>query len=66
MQPVSRSAYWSSCIPVPRGRSCRIVSVGNDGIVFAVGERPFFTEEVVAAFEHFAVASVNGSEKLNC
>ena len=51
---------------MPRGRSCRIVSVGNDGMVFAVGERPFFTEEVVAAFEHFAVASVNGSEKLNC
>ena len=31
--------------------------VGNDGMVFAVGERPFFTE-VVAAFEHFAVGVV--------
>lgn len=31
--------------------------VGNDGMVFAVGERPFFTE-VVAAFKHFAVGVV--------
>ena len=39
---------------MPKVRSCRIVSVGNDGLVFAVVERPFFTE-VVATFEHFAV-----------
>lgn len=50
----SRRLRWSSCVPVPKVRSCRIVSVGNDGLVFAVVERPFFTE-VVAAFEHFAV-----------
>ena len=31
--------------------------VGNDGMVFAVVERPFFAE-VVAAFEHFAVGVV--------
>ena len=31
--------------------------VGNDGMVFAVVERPFFTE-VVAALEHFAVGVV--------
>ena len=49
-----RRLRWSSCIPVPRGRSCRIVSVGNDSVVFAVVEHPFFTE-VVAAFKHFAV-----------
>lgn len=33
---------WSSCIPVPRGRSCRIVSVDNgfgqpSGVVAVVG-----------------------------
>ena len=85
---------------MPRGLSCRIESVCNDSMVFAVIERPFFTE-VVAAFKHFAVgvvtvvfvaghqsvglvvlnhdvvtvgnttqmfavAVVNGSEKLNC
>ena len=77
-----------------------MVSVCNDGLVFAVVERPFFAE-IVATLEHFAVgvvtvvfvarhqsvglavfdhdvvsvgetaqlfavASVNGSEKLNC
>ena len=31
--------------------------VGNDGMVFAVVERPFFTE-VVSAFKHFAVGVV--------
>ena len=31
--------------------------VGNDGMVFAVVERPFFAE-VVAAFKHFAVGVV--------
>lgn len=31
--------------------------VGNDGMVFAVVERPFFAE-VVAALEHFAVGVV--------
>ena len=31
--------------------------VGNDGMVFAVVERPFFAE-VIAAFEHFAVGVV--------
>ena len=31
--------------------------VGNDGMVFAVVERPFFAE-VVAALEHFAVVVV--------
>ena len=31
--------------------------VGNDGMVFAVAERPFFAE-VVAALEHFAVGVV--------
>ena len=31
--------------------------VGNDGMVFAVAERPFFAE-VVAAFKHFAVGVV--------
>ena len=51
-----RRLRWSSCIPVPRGRSCRIVSIGNDSMVFAVVERPFFAE-VVAALEHFAVGS---------
>ena len=50
----SRRLRWSSCVPVPKVCSCRIVSVGNDGLVFAVVERPFFTE-VVAAFEQFAV-----------
>lgn len=34
-----------------------IISVGNDGMVFAVVERPFFAE-VIAAFEHFAVGVV--------
>ena len=48
---------WSSCIPVPRGRSYRIVSVGNDGMVFAVVERPFFAE-VVVALEYFAVGVI--------
>lgn len=38
----------------PRGRSCRIVGVGNDSMVFAVVEHPFFAE-VVADLEHFAV-----------
>ena len=42
---------------MPRGRSCRIVSVGNDSMDFAVVERPFFTE-IVAALEHFAVGVV--------
>ena len=42
---------------MPRGRSCRIVSVGNDGLVFAVVEHPFFAE-VVAALERFAVGVV--------
>ena len=36
------------------GRSCRIVGVGNDSMVFAVVEHPFFAE-VVADLEHFAV-----------
>ena len=49
-----RRLRWSSCVPAPRGRSCHIVSVGNDSMIFAVVERPFFTE-VVAAFKHFAV-----------
>ena len=31
--------------------------VGNDGMVFAVVERPFFAE-IVAALEHFAVGVV--------
>ena len=31
--------------------------VGNDGMVFAVVERPFFAE-VVAAFKHFAVGVI--------
>ena len=42
---------------MPRGRSCRIVSIGNDSMVFTVVERPFFAE-VVAAFKHFAVGVV--------
>ena len=37
--------------------SLSIISVGNDGMVFAVVERPFFAE-VVAALEHFAVGVV--------
>ena len=48
---------WSSFIPVPRGRSYRIISVGNDGMVFAVVERPFFAE-VVVALEYFAVGVI--------
>ena len=47
---------WSSFIPVPRGRSYRIISVGNDGMVFAVVERPFFAE--VVALEYFAVGVI--------
>ena len=35
--------------------------VGTDGMVFVVVERPFFAE-VVATFEHFAVASVNDGQ----
>ena len=42
---------------MPRGRSCRIVSIGNDSMVFTVVERPFFAE-VVATFEHFDVGVV--------
>ena len=39
---VFRRLRWSSCIPVPRGRSCRIVSVDNgfgqpSGVVVAAG-----------------------------
>ena len=46
---IFRRLRWSSCIPVPRGRSCRIVSIGNDSMVFTVVERPFLAE-VAAAF----------------
>ena len=52
-----RRLRLSNCGLSPRGRSCHIVSVGNDGLVFAVVERPFFAE-VIAAFEHFAVGVV--------
>lgn len=34
-----------------------MVSVCNDGLVFAVVERPFFAE-IVATLEHFAVGVV--------
>ena len=37
-----RRLRWSSCVPAPRGRSCRIVSVGNgfgqpSGVVAVAG-----------------------------
>ena len=59
---------WSGCGPVPRVCNCRnrcryryicrpCQCVGNDGLIFAVVERPFFAE-VVAALEHFAVGVV--------
>ena len=59
---------WSDCVLVPGVRSCRdwcryryicrpCQCVGNDGLIFAVVERPFFAE-VVAALEHFAVGVV--------
>ena len=56
---LSRSIFTSSKFPVFvetlhfRPPQC----VGNDGMVFAVVERPFFAE-VVAALEHFAVGVV--------
>ena len=56
---LSRAIFTSSKFPVfvetlhLRPPQC----VGNDGMVFAVVERPFFAE-VVAAFEHFAVGVV--------
>ena len=52
-----RHLRLSNCVLSPRGRSCRIVSVCNDGLVFAVVERPFFAE-IVATLEHFAVGVV--------
>ena len=52
-----RHLRLSNCGLSPRGRSCRIVSVCNDGLVFAVVERPFFAE-IVATLEHFAVGVV--------
>ena len=56
---LSRTIFTSSKFPVFvetvhfRPPQC----VGNDGMVFAVVERPFFAE-VVAALEHFAVGVV--------
>ena len=56
---LSRAIFTSSKFPVFvetvhfRPSQC----VGNDGMVFAVVERPFFAE-VVAALEHFAVGVV--------
>ena len=56
---LSRAIFTSSKFPVfvetlhLRPPQC----VGNDGMVFAVVERPFFAE-VVAALEHFAVGVV--------
>ena len=56
---LSRAIFTSSKFPVFvetvhfRPPQC----VGNDGMVFAVVERPFFAE-VVAALEHFAVGVV--------
>ena len=65
-----RLRHWCGCVPAPKVRSCRdryryryryiccpSQYVSNDGLVFAVVERPFFTE-VVATLEHFAVVVV--------